>query len=109
MAWGVFNKIAQGVKKGVDFVSNTVMPIARKVIDVAKPILSGTKFGKIVEKSDDILSYGEDIKNKYGGKLNAIYGKPTREIPEETRKKIYNANKLMKPEFEDDEDDDDFE
>ena len=121
MAWGVFNKIAQGVKKGVDFVSNTVMPVARKVIDTVKPILSGTKFGKIIEKSDDILSYGEDIKNKYGltesnplskaygGKLNAIYGKPTREIPEETRKKIYNANKLMKPEFEDDEDDDDFE
>jgi len=106
MAWGIFNKIGRGIKKGVDFVSNTVMSIARKVIDVAKPILAGTKFGKIVEKSDDILSYGEDIKNKYGDKLNAIYGKPTKEIPEELKKKLYNSSKLMKPEFEDDEDDD---
>jgi len=63
MAWGVFYKIGRGIKKGIDFVCNTVMPIARKVIDTVKPILAGTKFGKIVENTNDILSYGEDIKN----------------------------------------------
>jgi len=103
MAWGIFNKIGRGIKKGVDFVSNTVMSIARKVIDVAKPILAGTKFGKIVEKSDDILSYGEDLRKKYG--INNLKRTPNKKFGGEK----YNANNLMKPEFEDDEEDDDFE
>jgi len=103
MAWGIFNKIGRGIKKGVDFVGNTVMPVARKVIDAAKPILAGTKFGKIVEKSDDILSYGEDLRKKYG--INNLKGVPNKKLGVEK----YNSSKLMKPEFEDDEDEEDFE
>jgi len=83
------------------------MPVARKVIDAAKPILEGTKFGKIIGKSDDILSYGEDIKNKYGGMVGATRNEiMNKKVPGLDRLKIYNANKLMKPEFEDEEDDD---
>ena len=95
MAWGIFNKIATGVKKVADVVGNQVMPVARKVIDTVKPMFEGTKIGKIIEKSDDILSYGEDIKEK----VNKISGNLT-------GKNMYNSKKLMKPQFyEDDEDD----
>jgi len=96
MAWGIFNKIGSGIKKGVDFVGNTVMPTARKIIDIAKPLLKDTKFGKVIEKSDDILTYGEDVKKKIDKTgLFATRGKNQ-----------YNSSKLMKPEFSEDEDDD---
>jgi len=96
MAWGVFKKIGSGIKKGVDFVGNTVLPTARKIIDIAKPLLKDTKFGKVIEKSDDILTYGEDVKKKIDKTgLFATRGKNQ-----------YNSSKLMKPEFSDDEDDD---
>jgi len=96
MAWGVFKKIGSGIKKGVDFVGNIVLPTARKVIDMAKPLLKDTKFGKVIDKSDDILTYGEDVKKKLDKTgLFATRGKTQ-----------YNSSKLMQPEFIDDEDDD---
>lgn len=96
MAWGIFKKIESGINKGFDFVGNTVLPTARKIIDIAKPLLQDTKFGKVIEKSDDILTYGEDVKKKIDKTgLFATKGKNQ-----------YNSSKLMKPEFTDDEDDD---
>ena len=44
-AWGIFKKLAGGIKKGVDIVGNTVMTVAREIINIAKPLLKDTKFG----------------------------------------------------------------
>ena len=75
MAWGIFNKIRDGAVKAY----NTVVPIAKKavevgkkVIDYAKPLLKDTKYGKYVDVVDDVVKTGEDIVRKtedYGGKL----------------------------------------
>jgi len=109
MAWGVFNKIGRGIKKGVDFVANKVIPVARKVIDIAKPLFKDTKFGEIIEKSDEILSYGEDIKKKYGSMDGGVKKKINDGMMIARGKNMYSNNKLMKAEFSEDDNEDDFE
>ena len=60
MTWGVFNKIAKGAKDTFNFVKSVlsafvdkaipagkeIVKIGKKVVDVAKPFLEGTKWGK---------------------------------------------------------------
>ena len=80
MTWGVFNKIAKGAKDTFNFVKDKAIPagkevvkFGKKVIDVAKPFLEGTKWGgyidkaeKISEWSGDVLDYANDFTDAVG-------------------------------------------
>lgn len=93
MAWGVFNKITQGIKKSADFIGNTVLPTARKIVDVVKPMLGETKYGKYINKADNIITHGEKFKTGIKG-LNP-----------QNKNSVYRADNLLKPSFEDSEED----
>jgi len=101
MAWGVFNKIATGVKKAYEFTRDTALPIARKVIDVVKPLVKGTKFSGAVEAAEDAVDWGE--KN-----LKAVHTPPRRSTagykPDMTSR--YKRASQLEPEFTIDDEDD---
>ena len=85
MAWGSFvkklkgatDKVLGGIRKGVDFVKDKVIPGAKKVLDVVSPFIpygeqinAGVDmFGNIVDKVDTGLERVEKINNfgKGGG------------------------------------------
>jgi len=93
MAWGIINKIRDGAVKAY----NTVVPIAKKtaeigkkVIDYAKPLLEGTKYGKLVDKAEDFVNTGNKIINKteeYGGKFG-LQSKPSKSKTKSARQAL---------------------
>ena len=74
MAWGIFNKIGQGVAKGVDFIKNTALPVIGKLTEIAKPLVSGTKYGKYVDKVERIKDQTAKYANVGGQVVNAFKG-----------------------------------
>jgi len=68
MAWGIFNKIGKGLKQGFDFVKDKALPVVSKIIDVAKPMISGTKYGKYMDKIEGV----KDQTAKYVGKTDHV-------------------------------------
>jgi len=100
MAWGIYNKIATGVKKAYEFTRDTALPVARKVIDVVKPLLKDTKFGKAVDVAEDAVDWGE--KN-----LKAVHTPPRRTNagykPDMTSR--YKRTSQLEPEFTIDDED----
>jgi len=89
MAWGIFKKIQDGARKSYDFVKGSVLPTVNKVVEIAKPLLEGTKYGKYVEKVNDISKKVDNYTTKFGD----IAG--------------YKSAKTMKPRFNVDVDDED--
>jgi len=74
MAWGIFNKIGQGVTRGLDFAKNKVLPTVNKVIDAVKPFVEGTKYGKYVEKAEKFRDVGQKYVDKTDKVVNAFKG-----------------------------------
>ena len=78
MGWGIFNKIATGVKRGYEFIKNEALPVAKKVIDVVKPFTKGTKFEKYVDKADTatewVDSKTKQVSRVIGKKQPSMYG-----------------------------------
>jgi len=74
MAWGIFNKIGKGLKQGLDFAKNTVLPTVNKVIDAVKPFVEGTKYGKYVKKAEDIRNIGQKYITGADKTINAFKG-----------------------------------
>lgn len=72
MAWGFFKKAKDTVVKGAKALKESVIPFGKKAIgfakdiyDIAEPIISETSWGKtaknIIETSDDVMGYAEDV------------------------------------------------
>ena len=104
MAWGIFNKIASGAKKVANVVgdlTNKVTPTVKKVISATKPLLSGTKYGKLLDKADTGLSYLDKVNNMINAK--DLDGGIKSGI------NLYKSAKGMKPQYIDDEDEDESE
>ena len=90
MAWGIFNKIRDGAVKAY----NTVVPVAKKAVEVAKktvdfvkPLLKDTKYGKFADNVENVLKTGEDVINKteyYGDKM----GLRTKQSRPKTNKRL---------------------
>ena len=79
MAWGFFNKVANVAKKGAHTLKNVIVPTAKKVVgfgkdvyEVAKPFIGETKWGKgiekVIEASDDVIDYAEDVSDVINAK-----------------------------------------
>ena len=74
MAWGIFNKIGQGIAKGVDFIKNTALPVVSKLTEIAKPLVSGTKYGKYVDKVERVKVQTAKYANVGDQMVNAFKG-----------------------------------
>ena len=74
MAWGVFNKIGQGVSKGVDFVKNKAIPVVSGIIDAVKPLVAGTKYGKYVDKIEHVKDQTAKYANVGDKMVNTFKG-----------------------------------
>ena len=74
MAWGIFNKIGKGLKQGFDFVKNKALPVVNKVIEVAKPFVEGTKYGKYVDKAEKFRDVGQKYVGATDKVVNAFKG-----------------------------------
>ena len=101
MAWGVFKKIATGVKKGYDFVKNDVLPVAKKVIEYAKPMFAGTKWEKYVDKAENITDEADK-------RLKSAHPPPSRKQSSGMSDRYKRAQNIQ-PEFTIDDDEDDYE
>ena len=80
MAWGIFNKIGQGVTRGLDFAKNTVLPTVNKLIDAVKPFVEGTKYGKYLEKAEKARDIGQKYITGADKTINAFKGAGKRKM-----------------------------
>ena len=58
MAWGVFKKIGEGIKSGVKFMKEKLLPGAKKIVDVVAPYVP---FG---QQAQNILGTVSNITDK---------------------------------------------
>ena len=100
-AWGVFQKIASGAKKAYDVVKNEIVPIAKRVVEIAKPFLKDTKFNKYVENVDNATKWATEKINT----IDQITGKKQSSVMSDRYKRAQN----IQPEFTIDDDEDDYE
>ena len=74
MTWGVFKKISDASRRAGQTLKNVIIPAGKKAVefgkdvyDMAKPIIGetswGKNIGKVLEYSDDVLDYTEDVSN----------------------------------------------
>ena len=80
MAWGIFKKIGQGLKKGFNWVKDHIVkPVAKFVSPVAK--VAAPVVGAIVPGAEKLINAGTSVVDKLAGNnalpaSNALAGMP---------------------------------
>ena len=73
MAWGIFKKIGQGLKKGFNWVKDHIVkPVAKFVSPVAK--VAAPVVGAIVPGAEQLINAGTSVVDKLAS--NALAGMP---------------------------------
>jgi hypothetical protein len=70
MAWGIWNKILNGIKTGFNVVKR-ILPIAasvgKNIADKVQAYSPGSKIGGYIGKVSDMLGKGNDLVSRLGG------------------------------------------
>jgi len=79
MAWGFFNKVAKVANDSAKILRDKAIPLGKNIVntgkdiyEIGKPVFDnlgwGRNIGKILETSDDVLNYADDVSEMVNAK-----------------------------------------